>query len=119
MSSLISNYRVIGHGSIEENESSFIVNGVEIFPKSIIEGALLIPEDPPSASSTGWMYVDGSFVEIVVQPEEVDPDEYKAKRAKEYPPTTDYLDGVVKGDQAQVQAYIDACLAVKAKYPKP
>jgi len=23
------------------------------------------------------------------------------------------------GDQAQVQAYIDACLAVKAKYPKP
>jgi hypothetical protein len=26
---------------------------------------------------------------------------------------------VVKGDQVQVQAYIDACLAVKAKYPKP
>ena len=40
------------------------------------------------------------------------------KRAKEYPPITDYLDGIVKGDQAQVQAYIDACLAVKAKYPK-
>lgn len=44
---------------------------------------------------------------------------YKAKRAQEYPPITDYLDGIVKGDQAQVQAYIDACLAVKAKYPKP
>ena len=27
--------------------------------------------------------------------------------------------GIVKGDTAQVQAYIDACLAVKAKYPKP
>lgn len=40
-------------------------------------------------------------------------------RAAEYPPMTDYLDGVVKGDQAQIQAYIDACLAVKAKYPKP
>lgn len=40
-------------------------------------------------------------------------------RANEYPPMTDYLDGIVKGDQAQVQAYIDACLAVKAKYPKP
>jgi hypothetical protein len=37
----------------------------------------------------------------------------------EYPPITDYIDGIVKGDQAQVQAYIDACLAVKAKYPKP
>ena len=45
--------------------------------------------------------------------------EYQRKRAAEYPPITDYLDGIVKGDQAQVQAYIAACLAVKAKYPKP
>lgn len=44
---------------------------------------------------------------------------YKEKRQNEYPAMTDYLDGIVKGDQAQVQAYIDACLAVKAKYPKP
>jgi hypothetical protein len=44
---------------------------------------------------------------------------YKANRASEYPPMADYLDGIVKGDQAQVQAYIDACLAVKTKYPKP
>jgi hypothetical protein len=43
---------------------------------------------------------------------------YQRDRAAEYPPITDYLDGIVKGDQAQVQAYIDACLAVKAKYPK-
>jgi hypothetical protein len=43
---------------------------------------------------------------------------YKAKRAAEYPLFTDYLDGIVKGDNAQVQAYIDACQAVKAKYPK-
>lgn len=49
----------------------------------------------------------------------VDPNAYKAKRQAEYPPITDYLDGIVKGDQAQVQAYIDACFAVKAKYPKP
>ena len=44
---------------------------------------------------------------------------YIAKRAAEYPPMTNYIDGIVKGDQAQVQAYIDACLAVKTKYPKP
>lgn len=43
----------------------------------------------------------------------------RQKRESEYPPITDYLDGVVKGDQVQIQAYIDACLAVKAKYPKP
>lgn len=45
--------------------------------------------------------------------------DYREKRAAEYPPMTDYLDGIVKGDQAQVQAYIEACLAVKTKYPKP
>ena len=44
--------------------------------------------------------------------------EYQRKRAAEYPPMSDYLDGVVKGDQAQIDAYIAACLAVKAKYPK-
>jgi len=43
---------------------------------------------------------------------------YAEKRAAEYPDFREYLDGVVKGDQAQVQAYIDACLAIKAKYPK-
>jgi hypothetical protein len=43
---------------------------------------------------------------------------YAQKRANEYPPMTDYLDGVVKGDQAQIDKYIADCLAVKAKYPK-
>lgn len=48
----------------------------------------------------------------------VDPEAYKYKRAKEYPPMADYLDGIVKGDDTQVQKYINDCLAVKAKYPK-
>ncbi len=48
----------------------------------------------------------------------VDPNAYKYKRITEYPPITDYLDGVVKGDQAQIDKYIADCLAVKAKYPK-
>ena len=43
---------------------------------------------------------------------------YAELRAREYPPMADYLDGIVKGDTAQVQKYIDDCLAVKAKYPK-
>jgi hypothetical protein len=45
--------------------------------------------------------------------------EYQRLRAKEYPDFKEYLDGIVKGDTEQIQAYIDACLAVKAKYPKP
>jgi hypothetical protein len=44
--------------------------------------------------------------------------EYQRQRAAEYPPITDYIDGVVKGDQVQIDAYIAACMAVKAKYPK-
>ena len=43
---------------------------------------------------------------------------YAEKRRAEYPPVTDYLDAVVKGDQAGIAAYIAACQAVKAKYPK-
>ena len=44
---------------------------------------------------------------------------YAQKRANAYPPITDYLDGIVKGDQDQVAASVAACLSVKAKYPKP
>jgi hypothetical protein len=43
---------------------------------------------------------------------------YAQKRAAEYPSYTDYLDGVVKDDQAQIAKYIADCQAVKAKYPK-
>jgi hypothetical protein len=49
----------------------------------------------------------------------VDAHAYIAKRASEYPPITDYIDGVVKGDQEQIDKYIADCLAVKNKYPKP
>lgn len=44
--------------------------------------------------------------------------EYKNKRIREYPDFKDYLDGIVKSDPTQIQAYIDACLAVKQKFPK-
>lgn len=44
---------------------------------------------------------------------------YQQKRKVEYPPVEDFIDAMVKGDEEQKQAYIDACLAVKAKYPKP
>jgi hypothetical protein len=64
--------------------------------------------------------VDGNPVaydEAVVQAY-IDAHAYIAKRATEYPPITDYLDGVVKGNQAQIDKYIADCLAVKTKYPK-
>jgi hypothetical protein len=44
---------------------------------------------------------------------------YDQKRKYEYPPITDYIDGIVKNDQVQIQDYINKCLEVKLKYPKP
>ena len=49
---------------------------------------------------------------------EYNSNQYQRDRAKEYPDFKDYLDGIVKGDQAQIDKYIADCLAVKAKYPK-
>jgi hypothetical protein len=49
----------------------------------------------------------------------IDAHAYIAKRQAEYPPMTDYLDGIAKGDQAQINKYIADCQAVKTKYPKP
>lgn len=43
---------------------------------------------------------------------------YADMRRDSYPPFADYLDGIVKGDQEQINAYIEACKAVKLKYPK-
>lgn len=76
--------------------------------KNIIEGN-------PTLTESGWVQTwevsDASYDEQLSR--------ILALRAAEYPPMSDYLDGIVKGDQAQVDKYIADCLAVKAKYPKP
>lgn len=56
------------------------------------------------------------FFQVIAEREAT---KYLALREAEYPPMTDYLDAVVKGDQAQIDAYIAACQKVKLKYPKP
>lgn len=62
---------------------------------------------------------DAEEAQALVKEAELAKTQYQRDRASEYPSINNYIDGVVKGDQAQIQAYIDACLAVKAKYPKP
>jgi len=49
---------------------------------------------------------------------EYNSNKYQRDRANEYPDFKDYLDGIVKGDQQQIDKYIADCLAVKTKYPK-
>jgi hypothetical protein len=80
----------------------------------------LYPQVVTIDDTAGAFDKDGNKVEIDLSLVNawVDPEAYKGLRAAEYPPITDYIDGIVKNDNAQVQAYINACLSVKAKYPK-
>jgi len=80
----------------------------------------LYPQVVTVDDGTGAFDKDGNKVEIDMALVDAwqDPEAYKYARASEYPPITDYIDGVVKGDQAQIDKYIADCLAVKAKYKK-
>jgi hypothetical protein len=80
----------------------------------------LYPQVVTVDDGTGAFDKDGNKVTIDLAAVNawVNPDAYKYKRQAEYPPITDYLDGIVKGDQAQIDKYIADCQAVKAKYPK-
>ena len=80
----------------------------------------LYPQVVTIDDGAGAFDAQGNKVEIDIAAVNawVDPNAYKAKRIAEYPPITDYLDGVVKGDQTQIDKYIADCLLVKAKYPK-
>jgi hypothetical protein len=81
----------------------------------------LYPQVVTVDDGTGAFDAQGNQVEIDMALVDawVDPEAYKYQRVKEYPNLLDYIDGVVKGDQAQIDAYIAACQAVKTKYPKP
>lgn len=76
--------------------------------------SILIIRDYTGEVEEGYIW-DGSTFSAPVK-EDTRP--YDEKRMDEYPKMEEYLDAIVKGDDAAVQAYIDACLAVKAKYPK-
>lgn len=69
---------------------------------------------PYSKVVTTGEIVDGVYVHTIKSI-----DDYQIKRAMEYPPLVDYVDGIVKGDQEQIDNYLAACKAVKLKYPKP
>lgn len=111
----------------ENNQTSFPAN---------IPDSLLAEYDMHPVKSTEYPSVGLNKNVVEGQPELVDgiwkqtwvitdatPEEHLQRilnaRANEYPPMSDYLDGMVKGDQAQIDKYIADCLAVKLKYPKP
>jgi hypothetical protein len=76
--------------------------------KNVIEGQ---PELVDGVWKQTWVITDATTEEHLQR--------VLSARANEYPQMSDYLDGIVKGDQAQIDKYIADCLAVKLKYPKP
>lgn len=81
----------------------------------IVEGGEWHPLPPcPSPdyefdyTSKVWVYRQDKALQNVLN----------ARRAA-YPPITDYLDAIVKGDEQQLAAYIEKCRAIKEKYPHP
>ena len=76
-----------------------------------------IPNDPANtdyANYLEWVEAGNTATAADAIPDPT----YQENRVAEYPPVADYLDGIVKADDLQVQKYIDDCQAVKDKYPK-
>ena len=100
-------------------DESPLEQGVYMMPANAIDvDAPTVPDGHKVKWNNGWVFEEIPRLEPEV---EVDPKAdwtYVEYRMSEYPNMADYIDGVVKGDQAQIDAYIAACQAVKAKYPK-
>jgi hypothetical protein len=79
----------------------------------------LYPQVVTVDDGTGAFDKDGNKVEIDLDAVNawVDPEAYKYKRAKEYPPIGDQLDALWKGGDAAAEM-LAKVQAVKAKYPK-
>jgi len=93
--------------------------GVYLMPAHTVDADVpTIPDGHVAKWNGAWVYepIPAPVVEPI--PEPIVPT-YADLRAAAYPPISDYLDGIVKGDQAQIDTYIAACLAVKAEFPKP
>jgi len=82
-----------------------------------IEDGASIPKDKANSDYVEylkWLKAGN----VALDADKPTPPTYQELRVREYPPVADYLDGIAKADDLQVQRYIDECLAVKLKYPK-
>jgi hypothetical protein len=101
------------NGKVEINDAVLsLVPGAQVKIVGDVIEEWINPSTPPVTD-------EQIQAEIIRLQADYDSKLYQRKRELEYPDFRDYLDGIVKGDQTQIQAYITACQAVKTKYPKP
>lgn len=98
--------------SIARSISSLRPNSEWTLTGDTLDGLVWLDKSNPRPSNSEI------YAEVARLQAEYERTEYQRQRASEYPPITDYLDGIVKNDRAQIEAYVAACVAVKAKYPK-
>lgn len=111
MFALVLNNKIMAACETQEDVDAYLASG----------NAYTVLEAPQNFKIYDYNVVDGQLVKKTDDDYQLEYEQelVRYNRSHEYPPITDYIDGIVKGDEAQVQAYIDACLNVKAKYPKP
>lgn len=86
---------------VDENGQVFAYGDDEV-----VTGKRLLQDSEVEAARDAWAQKQISAMD------------YKQQRRMHYPDLLDYIDGLVKGDQAQIDAYLDACRAVKTMFPK-
>ena len=97
----------------EERTRSYIVNEINELGHTI---------EVEKIEKEKWVLLKADYtIEIIDLDNDYDwlLSECHRKRKAEYPPMENYLDAIVKNDEQQKQDYIDKCLEVKSKYPKP
>jgi hypothetical protein len=96
---------------IDNNTKIVTYNNEEFYP-NLINGILIAPTEQEC------IVEKNRREKAKLETTEYESNKYQRDRANEYPDFKNYLDGIVKGDQSQIDKYIADCLAVKAKYPK-
>lgn len=105
------------------------IESTELLDLDVIEGSkklvrVFIDESVDTEGATRYRYkqlefsINDSQEYVDKRVSKVKAQLYKELRAAEYPPMEDYMDAVVKGDTEAQQSYIEACLAVKERFPK-
>lgn len=80
-------------------------------------GVAIVECEPP-ADFVNAFYVDGAVVYRDAPAKAAD---YRFERAQAYPSVSDFADALYwreQGDDTKWRAWLDACAAVKSKYPK-
>ena len=113
---------VDGHVLVSYGDSSFnirvpIENNTYLSGNQLLEyvHGIVAPTESDSTLVKGGDAVQA----LCISPIHAIAPTYAELRDRAYPPLTLFIDGMVKADAEQMQQYVDLCLAVKAKFPKP